>query len=89
MPKENDPALSTVAATPRLHDEANAPAGQGLMPSELPPEPDILPVQPGEHLSAAQLQALLGGTEASSAHDLDVWEDVQEDVQEGVDHNPE
>ena len=81
MPNENDPALNTIADTTQAQGEANTPAEQGPAPSVLPPEPDIQPVQPGETLSAAQLEALMGDGEASSAHDLD--------EQEGVDHNTE
>jgi hypothetical protein len=86
MPNENDPALNTIADIAQAQDgantdDANTSAEQGPAPAELPPQPDIQPIQPGERLSAAQVEALMGGTEAGSAHDLD--------VREGVDHNTE
>ena len=81
MPNENDLNLdlNTVADLTPVRPQEDAHAEQGERPGELPEAPHLQTVHPGEHLSAAQVEQLMGDEAAESRpvqanRDLERWE---------------
>lgn len=68
MPNDNDLNLdlNTIADLTPTRPQEEVRAEQGGMPSELPEAPRLLTVHPGEHLSAEQVEHLMGDEAAES-----------------------
>ncbi len=68
MPNDNDLNLdlNTIADLTPTRPQEDTPAEQGGMPGELPEAPHLHTVHPGEHLSAEQVEQLMGDEAAGS-----------------------
>lgn len=68
MPNENDLNLdlNTIADLTPTRPQEDVPAEQGAAPSELPEAPHLQTVHPGDHLSAEQVEHLMGDEAAES-----------------------
>lgn len=88
MPNENDLNLdlNTIADLTPTRPQDERPAEQGGMPGELPDAPHLQTVHPGEHLSAAQVERLMGD-EAAESQSVETNRELER--REGIDPNTE
>ncbi|UWX64644.1 hypothetical protein [Deinococcus rubellus] len=68
MPNENDLNLdlNLIADLTPTRPQEDVHAGQGDLPGELPEAPHLQTVHPGKHLSAEQVEHLMGDEAAES-----------------------